>query len=386
MSTLEIIQPGTSLTGFGTISADNFINEGLIVSSGTKAGLSKLVVQGTLSGGGTLTLNGTPQPAEPAGLLQINVGDTMELTGPVLNAATTTIMNGPSDTYTLFNSVIDIAFAGGAGVLLLDDIARFGGTITTFRIGDEFVITNGTLTGLSVSNSDTLSISDTGAGAGVGGIDDIIFDFPIAAGDFSIVNGNSVQVVACFAAGTRIMTPRGYVMVEAVREGEFVRVRDGEQPVLWASRRRVDCRRHPEPRMVWPVCIRAGAFGRDRPCRDLWLSPDHAVFVSGVLIPVKYLIDDELIAQVPVDTIDYHHVALPRHDVLLAEGLPTESYLDVADRMSFDNGSNTVALHPDFASHTWEARGCAPLVVAGPILAAARGWLREHAEHLRTAA
>ena len=69
-------------------------------------------------------------------------------------------------------------------------------------------------------------------------------------------------------------------------------------------------------------------FGDGLPRRDLWLSPDHAVFVDDVLIPIKRLINSTSIEQVPMDQITYYHVELEHHDVLLAEGLPAESYLD----------------------------------------------------------
>jgi len=65
----------------------------------------------------------------------------------------------------------------------------------------------------------------------------------------------------------------------------------------------VDCRRHPDPRSVWPIRVRAGAFGDGTPRRDLFLSPDHAVFVDDALIPIRYLIDDVTIEQVPADEV-----------------------------------------------------------------------------------
>ena len=94
--------------------------------------------------------------------------------------------------------------------------------------------------------------------------------------------------------------------------------------VVWLGSRRVDCRRHARPLDVWPVRIMAGALGRGRPHRDLWLSPEHAVYLCGVLIPVRLLINGSTIEQVQLDVITYHHVELSRHDVLLAEGLAVE--------------------------------------------------------------
>jgi hypothetical protein len=178
----------------------------------------------------------------------------------------------------------------------------------------------------------------------------------------------------CFAAGTRIAAERGEAAIETLREADRVRTLGGALvPVVWIGHRRVDCRQHPRPRSVWPVRVAAGAFGAGRPTRALYLSPDHALWFGperaagrGVLIPVKYLIDDAMIAQVPVDEVTYYHLELPRHDVLLAEGVAAESYLDAGDRGSFANGGGSIALHPDFASLRWEAQGCAPLVVTGP--------------------
>jgi hypothetical protein len=144
----------------------------------------------------------------------------------------------------------------------------------------------------------------------------------------------------------------------------------------------VDCTQHPEPHKVWPVRIRAGAFGQGRPCDDLWLSPDHALFVGDVLIPVKYLVNGVTIAQVPVQEVTYYHVELSHHAVLLAEGLPAESYLDTGDRTNFANGGGPITLYPDFSSRVWDAEGCAPLVVTGPQLDSARHWVNALAHDL----
>jgi hypothetical protein len=84
------------------------------------------------------------------------------------------------------------------------------------------------------------------------------------------------------------------------------------------------------------------------------------------------LVNGTTIAQVPMDAIRYYHVELPRHDVLLAERLPVESYLDTGNRSNFANGGGPIALHPDFAALSWEVLACAPLTVAGPRLDAAR--------------
>jgi hypothetical protein len=125
-----------------------------------------------------------------------------------------------------------------------------------------------------------------------------------------------------------------------------------------------------------------GAFGDCVPHRDLLLSPDHAVFVDGVLIPIRYLVNGRSIRQETCDRISYWHVELDRHGVMLAEGLPAESYLDTGNRAAFANGGALVALHPDFALGIWESQACAPLVRDGAGRVAARARLLRNAAAL----
>ena len=196
------------------------------------------------------------------------------------------------------------------------------------------------------------------------------------------------QPVTCFAEGTCIATASGPVAVEDLEPGDMVRTVDGcgQSIVRWIGHRAVDCARHKRPEQVWPIRVRAGAFGARQPRRDLLISPDHAVFIDGVLVPAKHLINGTSIAQVKMDRVTYYHVELSQHSILLAEGLPTESYLDTGDRSNFANGNGAVALYPDFASRVWEAEGCAPLVVTGAKLEAIRQRVNARAERaVRTA-
>jgi hypothetical protein len=91
-----------------------------------------------------------------------------------------------------------------------------------------------------------------------------------------------------------------------------------------------------------------------------------------VLIPVRYLINGDTIAQIATDRVTYYHLELAQHDVLLAQGLPAESFLDMRDRSNYANTSGSIRSYPDFSVRMWEAFGCAPLVVTGAELNAAR--------------
>jgi T5SS/PEP-CTERM-associated repeat protein len=373
--TVQLIGQGQTAGGYGTISAGDIIDEGVIQAGGDEASRTLLLVQGTVLGGGTLTIDGTVQPSKPTGVLQINAGGTLELTGAVLNAATTTFTDNltPADTYTVNNSLMDASFADAAGVLKLDDIAGFAGTISAWQAGDAFLVSGGTLSGLGVSNGNTLQFSDSGTGAPAGGVDQIIFASPVTASGFDIVNGDTVQV-ACFAAGTGIATTRGLVPVECIHPGDRVcTILGGDTAeVIWVGRRKVDCARHPSPSKVWPIRVAAHAFGQGMPSTDLLLSPDHAVYVDRVLIPIRLLVNGWTVRQEPTDRIAYHHVELARHDVLLANSMPAESYLDTGDRARFSDCGDVIALHPDFSARAWEMWGCAPLVQTGAVLAAVR--------------
>jgi hypothetical protein len=200
---------------------------------------------------------------------------------------------------------------------------------------------------------------------------------------FSDAGFNFLAAVACFRAGTRIQTARGEVAVEDLRSDDsLLTIEGGYRPLVWLGCRRIDCTRHTAPERVWPVRILCDAFAPGQPARDLYLSPDHAVFIDHMLVPAKCLVNGTTIAQMPLDEVLYYHVELDRHDVLLAEGLPVESYLDTGDRGTFENGGGPIALHPDFAVRVWESAGYAPLVVAGRALEPVRQRLRGRADLL----
>lgn len=266
----------------------------------------------------------------------------------------------------------DISFVGPA-TLALDCSAPPANRIDGFVAGDAI-----DLRGLVYSPDDTLSVSGSLVTIQAGGLG---YTLDIAAPPSALslgaaADGSVVLSAACYAAGTRIATPDGERLVEELRAGDLVRLaRGGSAPVRWVGHRRIDLRRHSDPAAVRPVRVRAGSFGPGLPVRDLLLSPEHALFLDGALIPVRALIEGEQVVQESWDRVTYHHVELDRHDVILAEGLPAETYLDTGNRGDFANGV-LATLHPRFMPGADAAQACAPLHLDGPVIEAIRARLR----------
>jgi len=203
----------------------------------------------------------------------------------------------------------------------------------------------------------------------------------------TVTNGTSGIVISdipCFASGTRILTATGQMAVEDIKPGtKVLTARDGAPAeVTWVGSRTVDLARHAMPEKVRPVRILAGAFGEGLPARDLRLSPDHALFIDGHLIEAKTLVNGvTVIEDSATRLVTYHHIELASHDIMLAEGLPAESYLDSGNRGMFESDAGPITLHPDFAAAS-RAKACAPLVVTGDVVLKARAKLLERAASL----
>jgi hypothetical protein len=184
------------------------------------------------------------------------------------------------------------------------------------------------------------------------------------------LTGNEI-VAVCYARGTMIRTPDGEIPVERLRAGRQVMTLVGgdwiARTVKWLGHRRMDLKLHPRPETVMPVRIVRDAFADQVPHRDLIVSPDHAIFVDGKLICARQLVNGTTVRQeTDWTTVDYYHVELDQHAILLAEGLPAESYLNTGNIGFFSNSGAPLVLHPDLtdeADHpTREAGSCAPFV------------------------
>ncbi len=154
-------------------------------------------------------------------------------------------------------------------------------------------------------------------------------------GNWNLNNGTE----ACFVAGTMIATPSGSMAVETLKAGDTVLTASGVAvPVRWVGRSVVS-RVFADPVRLLPVVIKAGALGDNLPVRDLSVSPGHALMLDGVLIQAGALVNGTSIVR---DTaapmvFTYYHVELDNHDVIVAEGIATESFLDGIEQMNFEN-------------------------------------------------
>jgi hypothetical protein len=195
-------------------------------------------------------------------------------------------------------------------------------------------------------------------------------------------------------SGTLIATPDGNRPADALRAGDPVEVlEDGKpvaQPLRWVGRLEVDPARHPTPARVAPLRLAAGALGPGLPARDLLLSPDHAVLLDGALFQAQSLRNGASVAHVTEPgRVIYVHLELAGHGLLLAEGLPVESYLDTGNRGQFAAGRAARGLPPDLAAvpsalalAVWKERGCALLRLDTAAVVPAHAIVVEHAKAL----
>lgn len=143
----------------------------------------------------------------------------------------------------------------------------------------------------------------------------------------------------CFLAGTRIATPAGETPVEALAIGDLVLTADGRAaPVKWLGVQTV-VSLFAEPLRSFPIRITAGALGEGLPARDLLVSPDHALMLDGLLVHAGALANGTTIVRESAmpDRFTYFHVELDDHALILAEGVPAETFLDTVTRRRFDN-------------------------------------------------
>jgi hypothetical protein len=251
---------------------------------------------------------------------------------------------------------------GGDGLFKLDSNDTLTEVFTTpgFTNAANLTVDNGSLyfSAWTDSGSELVKLDASGSSQ--------IFDINTDPGQSSapgMVSGFAVfpaPVVPCYCAGTLILTGRGEVPVEDLTTADAVVTGAGAlRPIRWIGRRSYGGRFVTGREDILPVCIKAGALDADVPKRDLWISPHHAMYLEGVLIEARDLVNGVSIVQAErVEKVEYFHIELDTHDVIIAEGSRSESFIDDESRGMFHNAHEYWALHPDEAAGP--AHYCAP--------------------------
>ncbi|SFR43307.1 Hint domain-containing protein [Litoreibacter janthinus] len=134
----------------------------------------------------------------------------------------------------------------------------------------------------------------------------------------------------CFCQGAMIETLSGLRPVEALRPGDMVLTRDaGPQPIRWVGHRQMVANAQHAP-----VEFAAGAIGNKRVMR---VSRQHRLLHDShlaqlyfaqdeVLIAARHLVNGTTVRQLPKGPVRYFHVMFDRHQIITADGVPSESF------------------------------------------------------------
>ena len=351
----------------GTILNDTVLAGGLVLNEGTLAYTSPAGVTQLFAG--TAYTSGTPYSA--GAIVQSGPG-TLALAGDLSTFSGALTISGGTLELTSAGAAGRgaIAFAPGfAGTLQIDGATGPANAISGFAAGDTIDLAGLGFTGIAAPtvSGDTVTVTEGGlietlllAGAGNG----LFRLYPDAAGGTNLG-------IACYCPGTLILTDRGEVPVEALAIGDRVTTVTGaNEPIRWIGRRSYAGRFLAGKAHLLPIRIWAGALGNGLPQRDLLVSPSHAMFIGGLLIPAGQLVDGTGIVQEQgCRQVDYIHVELAAHGVIFAEGAPSETYLEDDNRGMFHNAAEFAALYGDGDA---PGRYCAKRVEDGFALEAVR--------------
>jgi Hint domain-containing protein len=147
-------------------------------------------------------------------------------------------------------------------------------------------------------------------------------------------------VVPCLLRGTRVLTEKGEIAVEDLEIGDSVVTERGAKPIKWIGKNTYTKTASTWPKGLRPICVERHAIDHKTPNRDLYLSPAHALYLNGVLIPVECLVNGVSIrSTLPREnSVQYFHIELASHEVIYAEGAQVETLLITeAGRERFSN-------------------------------------------------
>lgn len=187
---------------------------------------------------------------------------------------------------------------------------------------------------------------------------------------------DNVELLICFAGGTGIATPAGERLVDNLRAGDIVMTRTGPRPIRWIGKRRVaadEIARNPKLR---PVRIARGALGGGLPKRDLCVSRQHRMLTTSRVAQRMFGLPDTLVAAIKltrlpgitvdetIDSVTYYHLLFDTHEIVFANGAPSESLLvteHALAAMTAEARQELLALFPALC-----AKGTAPAATIIP--------------------
>ncbi|MDY7025638.1 MAG: Hint domain-containing protein [Pseudomonadota bacterium] len=192
-----------------------------------------------------------------------------------------------------------------------------------------------------IGGMDSVASIENGNTIGVGGA-----EVSITTTDGSVI-GLDHATVTCYVEGTQIETPTGDVSVETLAIGDEVTTAEGKiAAIKWMGYRQISATFAKNNVSAQPVLITAGALGNGLPTADLRVSPDHAMFIDGVLVHAEALVNGATIVRKAIDsTFTYFHLELEQHDLVLANGAAAETFVDADVRGRFDNAAEYEALY-----------------------------------------
>jgi len=142
------------------------------------------------------------------------------------------------------------------------------------------------------------------------------------------------------------------------------------RPIKWTGCRTFSTRFVKASSRVVPILVRADALAPGVPCRDLRVSPEHALWVDGVLVPAGDLLNGRVILRdLSGDMIDYYHIELEEQNLIFADGAPAETYVNHDSRKTFANWRDYAAL---YGKDTPVIDGTGQFIRAYPIASAAQ--------------
>jgi Ca2+-binding RTX toxin-like protein len=183
---------------------------------------------------------------------------------------------------------------------------------------------------------------DTGTNVLYGGGDDTSGTVEVLDGSGAVTGSFSFtsieSVVPCFTQGSIILTNKGEKRVEDLVVGDRVLTRDsGFQAIKWVGARSLTRDDMVAQPAFSPISIRAGALGGGLPERDMMVSPQHRMLMSGpraemlfgeaeVLVAAVHLVNDSTILRARPQAVTYIHLLFDQHEIICADGAWSESF------------------------------------------------------------